>query len=194
MSPRLIILQGGEDVKKRTNSAMFEKIAQIAENRTILVVPWTSDSTTKETEYRAVFKKYFIDVGFEDIVFLERNDPETEISFKFSRAGVLYLPGGDPVILKKEMQFRGVHEKIREYSGIVIGNSAGAIVLSNGAYVAGKFLKGFGFVEAKIRVHLELERQDRAPNGERLVVGIPENMWIAVLPNLQTVTGEKGIE
>jgi cyanophycinase-like exopeptidase len=170
---------------------MFEKIVRISENGTILVVPWTSNSMTKETEYRALLGKYFIDVGFEDVVFLERNDSESEISSKFARAGALYLPGGDPVILKEEMQLKGIHEKIRDYSGIVIGNSAGAIVLSNGAYVAGKFLKGFGFVEKTIKVHFELERQDRVPNVEGPVVGIPENMWISISTSLQTEVGER---
>ena len=77
--PRLIFLQGGEDVKKRANRSMFEEVVKLSRAKTILVIPWTGDDREKESDYKAIFDEYFHDVGFREITFLQRNDEDTEI-------------------------------------------------------------------------------------------------------------------
>ena len=51
MTTQIIILQGGEDVKQRTNESLFRNVRGLSSAGKILVIPWTSDSPEKETAY-----------------------------------------------------------------------------------------------------------------------------------------------
>ncbi len=176
-----IILQGGEDVKKRTNEKLMESICHLSNLKRILIIPWTAESPEKELEYRIIFKNYFIEVGFNDILFLEKTDQETDIDKKFALVDVVYLPGGDPVILYNQIRMRNIDHKIRNFKGTIVGNSAGAIVLSKGSIIEGKFIPGFALVNFYVFVHFKLqESMDLDPN-----IGIQEDGWVCVIKNLE---------
>ena len=61
-----------------------------------------------------------------------------------------------------------------------MGNSAGAIVLSRGAKEGETFYPGFGLVDFFISVHYSLHEEPISGTDEKIIVNIPENMWIAV--------------
>lgn len=176
MNQQIIILQGGEDVRKRTNEPLIRKVGELSITRKILVIPWTS--AKKEQEYRPIFRGYFSDSGFLEVLFLEKDDPEGVIGEKFASVDVVYLPGGDPEVLYEELRNRRVQDRLRDFKGIIVGNSAGAIVLSRGAYIENKFYRGFGLVGFFVSVHYTPGPVSGADDG--ITVNIPEDMWIAV--------------
>jgi peptidase E len=180
MSTRIIILQGGEDVKRRTNESLFRRVRALSNAGKILVIPWTSDSVEKETYYSKVFEDYFSHCGFEEVLFLSKSDPENEIKRKFSEVDTIYLPGGDTGILYREIKQRALNSMLSEFSGVIIGNSAGAIVLSRGGWGDEKFYPGFGLVDFYVSVHYKLRAGQVADGGTSLTINIPENMWVAV--------------
>ncbi|MHB8360389.1 MAG: Type 1 glutamine amidotransferase-like domain-containing protein [Thermoplasmataceae archaeon] len=146
MSHQLIILQGGEDIKKRVNDPLIKKVGNISSTKKILIIPWTTESIEEEIEYRNIIADYFLDNGFIEVLFIERNDSSLDITRKISPVDVIYLPGGDPDVLYREIKIRDLHNKLRNFKGIIIGNSAGAIVLSKGCQYEGKFYQGFGLI------------------------------------------------
>ncbi len=176
MEYQKIILQGGEDVKKRTDEKLMEIVYKLSDSKNILVVPWTSKTEEKEFEYRKILLDYFLHVGFKNTIFLDRKDDETEIIKKFSTVDVLYLPGGDPEILYNQLSIRNIDYNIKNFKGIIIGNSAGAIVLSKGSVIEGKFYRGFGILNFYLYVHYRPEKEmSLYPN-----IGLQENAWIFV--------------
>ena len=110
MAPQLIILQGGEDVKKRTNESLIKKVREISVSKKIMVIPWSTNSREQELEYRPIFNKYFSDNGFLEVQFLEKEDDEGETVKKFDMVDVVYLPGRDPGILYKELKKRSLQD------------------------------------------------------------------------------------
>jgi peptidase E len=180
MTSSLIILQGGEDVKERTNRTMFTFIARTSRTKKVLVIPWTSESKRKENQYREIYRGYFLNIGFEKVLFLEKDDSVTEMDNKFSVADVVYLPGGDPEILKKEIEKLSIQKKLKRFNGTIIGNSAGAIVLSRGGEADGKFYEGFGLVDIYVKVHFNFKSDKLELSKEGSVIGIPEDGWIAI--------------
>ncbi|MGC8558587.1 MAG: Type 1 glutamine amidotransferase-like domain-containing protein [Nitrososphaeria archaeon] len=178
MSRQIIILLGGEDVKKRTNEPLIRKVGELSTAKKILVIPWSSGSDKREQEYRSVFRRYFSDSGFIQVLFLEKDDQDSVMSEKFASVDVVYLPGGDPGVLYEELKKRNVQDRLRGFRGIIIGNSAGAIVLSAGAVVEDKFYPGFGLVRFFVSVHYTPGPVSEA-EGE-MTVNIPGGMWIAV--------------
>ena len=152
---RVIILQGGEDVKARNNYSLFKQILSLSDSRKILIIPWTTRDLVKEFKYRSILEKYFKDVGFRDVLFLEKSDSFENVYEKFRSVDVVYLPGGDPKILYEEITSRPYLIKLlKDFKGILVGNSAGAVVLSKGSPV--EEWKGLGLVEFQVVVHCNL--------------------------------------
>ena len=176
MNTQLIILQGGEDVAKRTNEILFKNVANLSVTKKILVIPWTSN--TMEMEYRTIFNNYFTHSGFQGVLFLETDDSNSEITRKITSVDVIYLPGGDPDILYREIKKRSLQNRLHDFKGILIGNSAGAIVLSKGSVDlhGGKFFSGFGLAKFFITVHFNLHRESTTEKFEGPVINIPEDM------------------
>ena len=180
MTTQIIILQGGEDVKRRTNETLFKNVRKLSSSGKILVIPWTSDSLEKEAEYSRVLRDYFSHCGFEEVLFLAKTDPENDIQRKFSEVDVVYLPGGDTEVLYRELKQRALQYRLLEFSGVIIGNSAGAIVLAKGGWGDGKFHTGFGLVDFYVSVHYKLDAGQVAETKDAINVNIPENMWVMV--------------
>ena len=180
MKSQLIILQGGEDVRKRTNEPLIRKIGGLSLTKKILVIPWTEDLDESEKKYWTLLNSYFSDSGFREVLFLEREGTKREMNEAFSGPDVLYLPGGDPVILFRELKSRSIQDKLRSFKGILLGNSAGAVVLSKGMQGEEKFYPGFGLVDFFVKVHFKLGEE--RPTGRRLhpTINIPEGMWVTV--------------
>ncbi|MGC8630594.1 MAG: MFS transporter [Thermoplasmata archaeon] len=55
----------------------------------VLVVPWALESKQKELDYRAIYKSYFSDIGFQEVLFLEHDDRDPELTRKFSMVDVI---------------------------------------------------------------------------------------------------------
>ncbi|MHB8372789.1 MAG: Type 1 glutamine amidotransferase-like domain-containing protein [Thermoplasmataceae archaeon] len=173
-------MQGGEDVKRRTNESLIKGVGKISSTKRILIIPWTTESIEKETEYRNVFSRYFKDSGFLDVLFLEKRDSNLEMAKKISSVDVIYLPGGDPDVLYLEVEKRSLQNNLRKFKGIIIGNSAGAIVLSKGAKHEGKFYPGFELVKFFVTVHFTMTKEFTTEKTKETVINIPENMWVAI--------------
>lgn len=182
MVKQMIILQGGEDVRKRTNESLIKKIGEISISKRILVIPWSGESDQKEKEYRTIFCNYFSDNGFQETLFLEKNDMNDVIDRKFDSVDVIYLPGGDTGILYKELEKHSLQHRLMKFNGLILGNSAGAIVLTRGTWMEGIFYPGFGIVDFYISVHYIPESDQLAEIDSTLKINIPENMWITVTP------------
>ena len=180
MTTQIIIMQGGEDVKRRTNETLFKDVRKLSSSGKILIIPWTSDSLEKEAQYSKVLHDYFLYCGFEEVLFLDKTDPENEIQRKLSEVDTIYLPGGDTEVLYRELKQRTLQDRLFEFSGVIIGNSAGAIVLTKGGWGDGKFYKGFGLVDFYISVHYKLDAGHVVETKDAINVNIPENMWITV--------------
>ena len=121
MDSQIIILQGGEDVKRRTNESLIRRVGELSRSKKIMIIPWTSDSGEKEAEYRAILHGYFSSNGFQEVRFLEREDTERVTVRKFDSVDVVYLPGGDPRALYEELEKRSFAGQIagvqRHHSG-----------------------------------------------------------------------------
>ncbi|MGB9748213.1 MAG: Type 1 glutamine amidotransferase-like domain-containing protein [Bacteroidales bacterium] len=110
-------MQGGEDVKRRTNETLFKEVRKSSSSGKILVIPWTSESLEKEAEYSGILRDYFSHCGFEKVLFLAQTDSENEIQRKFSEVDTIYLPGGDAEVLYRELKQRALQNRLLEFSG-----------------------------------------------------------------------------
>ena len=54
--------------------------------------------------YKNILENYFKDLGAEEVEFLKRNPSKNEIEKAFKNKNVLYLPGGNELILFEELK------------------------------------------------------------------------------------------
>ena len=170
-----------ENIKQRTLFNFHKELFSKIENPTVLVLLWTTNSEEKKKKYRKAIESYFKDLGAREVLFLEENDPNLEK--KFEKANIIYLPGGDTSILLEKLNNNlKVIEKLKEFRGILIGNSAGAIALAKEGYghKNGKLVKykGLGIVNIKIIVHFEWK--DLVGLGDSNVILLSENSYLII--------------
>ena len=83
----------------------------------------------------------------------------TKIREKLRTADIIYLPGGDPLTLLEEIRQKGVDHLIKEFKGLIIGNSAGALILSSCFLVSKKTpFKGLALTDYCLIVHYAGEK------------------------------------
>ena len=154
-----------EDIKSRSLFEFHKELLSQIENPKVLVFLWTTKDEEKRGKYKKIIGDYFNDLGAEVIFFHELSD--------FDRANVIYIPGGDTeILLEKLNRNPEVVKKIKEFNGIIIGNSAGAIALAKEGYghKNEKLVKykGLGLVDVMVLVHFR--KQDLKELKESVLV------------------------
>lgn len=100
-----------------------------ADNKNILVLNLASYQNKEIQDKREFFEKYFREVGAEDVAFIEKETPEEKTKEEFERAGLLYLPGGNPSALINHIKKKGLVAQLKSFKGVISGNGAGAYAL-----------------------------------------------------------------
>ena len=178
---KIIVLEV-EDIKEGALSNVHKDLFSRIKNARVLVLLWSTDDEIKRVRYREIIKNYFRDLGADEVLFLEENDSRMEE--KFGKVNMVYLPGGDTEILLGKLNKNSeVIKKLENFRGVIIGNSAGAIVLSDEGYVYknGSLVKykGLGIVNVKVLVHFEWRQLNKIGDGEIILLGKNSYVMIA---------------
>lgn len=189
---------GGEDVKERDCVDINRELFDEVKRPRIVVIPWTTRNLEKERRYREIIHKYFLDLGAESVAFLERYDSTKDVKDKIEQANILYLPGGDPRVLYEEISRRDyLRQMAKEFKGIIVGNSAGAMVLGREAlFMEGgcpEIIECLRLVEFCIHPHytVDVEEHILTFSRNKVVFAIPSrNAIIYRSPNIFEIIGE----
>jgi peptidase E len=189
-----VYLLGGEDILKRTmKDTDKQAISEAGENPVVLVFPWTSESEKKK--YRKVEVDYFKDLGARKVIFGELTDSLQRLREKINTSNMVYLPGGDTDLLFNRLRNSGVSLLLKKYMGVLVGNSAGSLVLckryviikGQDASPVTKVFEGIGVVDFAVAVHYKSgnsgdsgEEPDKSLRAlsrkfKTIIYAIPEN-------------------
>ncbi|MCD6239880.1 MAG: Type 1 glutamine amidotransferase-like domain-containing protein [Thermotogae bacterium] len=154
---------GGVDIKMGEDKRIDERaLADAGKDPIVLVFPWTAWFTTgRKNKNRKIIRDYFKDTGAKKIIFAELTDSLKGIKKKIKSADLIYLPGGEPKLLIRRLRRRGIDLLLKKYTGIIVGNSAGAVALCKEyAVIKGQdgrlkttLEPGLGLVDFTISVH-----------------------------------------
>jgi len=185
-----IYLNGGADIRKNESEDIDRRAFDEAKTNSVFVVNLTTNDKDKILEYKVSLKNYFKEFGAEKIYFATEVSDE-EFIVKITNSGLIYLPGGDPDLLMENLRKRQVIQYFDNLDAVIIGNSAGAMVLCSEYvmtegdykdYINPHIVKGMGLVDMCIDVHynnihdkklFELSRQ-------RDIYAIPEKSIIVL--------------
>jgi dipeptidase E len=153
---------GGENVAKRDAKEINEKAFQDAGGApSVLVFPWARPSFDANYRRRKKITEYFKRLGASDVVYSEFSDSLSEIEEKAEHSDLIYLTGGQVSTLLSRLKDKGVDVLLRDFKGVVVGRSAGALVLGRNCLVtnryngASKTVACLGLVDFSVKVHYE---------------------------------------
>ncbi len=151
---------GGENVARKDskdiNTMAFEDAGG---EPNVLVFPWARASFDSRFARRKRLTDYFRRLGACEVGFSDYSDSPGEIAAKVASADLLYLTGGQVSILECRMRAKGLDCLLRDFNGVVVGRSAGAIVLGKTCLVTNRYsgsrktVKGIGLVDFSVKAH-----------------------------------------
>ena len=162
--PKLYLL-GGENVFKRSAREVNERAFQDAgEPLVILVFSWARASFDNSYRKKKKLTDYFISLGAEAVSFVNYSDSHEIIAGKMSDSNLIYLTGGQTSILIERLKNMGVDSLIHDYTGIIVGRSAGALALCRKCVITcrsnskSKIISGLGLADLTLKVHYKPEK------------------------------------
>lgn len=196
--PKLYLL-GGENVAKRTALEVNEKAFRDAgEHAVVAVFPWARASFDRKYEKRKILTDYFIGLGARIVDFLGYSDLTETISQKIAASNLIYLTGGYVNALVERLRKRHVDELLRDYRGVIVGRSAGALALCKKCVITChsnqkvKLVGGLGLADLSLKAHYKPQKDAallRLSKGEK-IYAVPSRSAIIYEDGVCSVIGE----
>ena len=184
---------GGENVSKRDAKEINEKAFQDAGAApTVLVFPWARPSFDSGYRRRKRLVDYFRRLGASTVNFAEFSDPFEDIAVKAAHSDLIYLTGGQVSALLSRLRRRGVDVLLRDFKGVVVGRSAGALVLGRNCLAtnrysgASKVVACLGLVDFSVKVHYE-------PSKDNVLRKLSETEKIYAIPSRAALVCDNGV-
>ena len=158
---------GGENVFKRDAKEVNEKAFHDAGvTPAVLVFTWARPSFDVAYQRRKRVSEYFRSLGACTVDFAEYSDSIEEIKAKAKSYHLIYLTGGQVSTLLFRLRNKQVADWLREYKGVLVGRSAGALVLGKKCVVTNRYssriklINGLRFVDFSIKAHYDPSQDD----------------------------------
>jgi len=162
--PKLYLL-GGENVFKRTAREVNERAFQDAgQPPNVLVFSWARSSFDTGYKKRKTVVDYFRNLGANTVNFADYSDSKEMIAEKMAQSNLVYLTGGLASVLIERLNKVGVDRLLHDYSGVIVGRSAGALALCRKSIITchrsnpkATIINGLGLAELTLKVHYKPE-------------------------------------
>jgi peptidase E len=162
-----IYFVGGGDITEGELIEIDQKAINDSKTKSLYVLDLTTQDPIKLEKYRNFMKTYFSKLGILNIDFISLSKSKKEIEENFKKSDILYIPGGDTETLLNNLIKKDIPKLIKSFNGIILGNSAGALVLCKKTLITKdeknsetKILKGLGLVPFSVEVHYDSSQDE----------------------------------
>ena len=155
-----LYLLGGENVLNRSAKEVNQHAFEVAgRSPEVLVFTWARASFDKIYRKRKLLSDYLLSLGAGTVSFVEYGESRETISRMVAKSALIYLSGGQPSILIERLKVSGVDYLLKDYRGVIVGRSAGALALcdrcvatcrSNGRV---RIVQGIGLAGITLKAH-----------------------------------------
>jgi peptidase E len=184
---------GGENVARRDAREINERAFQDAGGTpAVAVFSWARPSFDRKFVRRKMLFNYFRSLGVRVVNFVDYSDSRDKIACILLHSDLVYLTGGQLSVLVTRLRKTGVDCLLRDYKGVVVGRSAGALALSKKCVVTERYSKavkmvdGLGLFDFNLKVHYE-------PSSDELLKILSKNGKIYAIPERAAIIQEKGV-
>lgn len=157
----LCFIGGGNPLIGELDEVMKRIATYVEPESRVLIIPFATEHAKRDGWFQSA-KKSFNDIGVENIQLLNDELGNEEMKANISVQDVLYFTGGRPEILMECMVNKGLIQTVKEFKGLMIGVSAGALafckdclITKDEDYPETQILRGLGLVDFSVEVHYE---------------------------------------
>ncbi|MDR2700481.1 MAG: Type 1 glutamine amidotransferase-like domain-containing protein [Nitrososphaerota archaeon] len=165
---RKVYLLGGESIRKRDG----EKVNQQAFIDTggspeVLVFSWARANFDQIYQRQKMIHSYLRYLGANNVTIADYSTSTQELQEKIRQADLIYLTGGSPSILIERFKHRKVDTLLKNFDGVIIGRSAGALALCKKCVVTiratkqVKIIDGLGLIDLTMSAHYNRKKDEQ---------------------------------
>jgi dipeptidase E len=194
-----LYLLGGENlVKKNAKKVNAQAFLDAGGAPRVLVFPWARASFDKSYKRREIVSGYFISLGANIVEFVDYSAEAEEIARRIDQSDLIYFTGGVASVLVERLKTKGVDHILRQYEGVVVGRSAGALALCKNCVITDRkkkemtLIKGLGLVDFTVKAHHKpsKDRELRKLSNGGAIFAIPSGAAIVYSSNCLSFIGE----
>jgi peptidase E len=189
--PKLYLL-GGENVFNRTAKEVNERAFQDAGTPLVVAIfAWARASFDRDYKKRANLTDYFTSLGANTVEFIEYSYPKELIAQKIASSNLIYLTGGLVTALVERLKRMGVDDLLRSYHGVIVGRSAGALVLCRKCIITNRRSKAVSLIDGLGLTNFTLKAHYKPQNDETLIL-LSNQQPIYAVPARSALVYENG--
>jgi len=185
-------LLGGENtIRKSAKEINKSAFLDAGVSPAFLVFPWARASFDDNYLRRRRLSKYFQSLGARSVDFVDFSEPTSMIAERMANTELVYLTGGQMIILLARLKQTGVDKLLTKYDGLIIGRSAGALALAKYGIVTNRYSKqvkaapGLGLTDLCIKTHYE-------PSKDGFLENFSQRQSIFAIPSHSAIIVDKG--
>lgn len=163
-----LILIGGGDYRKKENQRIDKYIkSKLNSDSKILVIPLAVKEKNRRLSRFNSVSTALKEKGLKNFEMInETKESIKQMINKINSSDALFITGGNPKFLLESLKKLKLIRSIKNYKGMIIGYSAGAMILSKKCVIPGGIeeeypktviLKGLGLIEFSISPHYKKE-------------------------------------
>ncbi|MDQ0228858.1 Type 1 glutamine amidotransferase-like domain-containing protein [Metabacillus malikii] len=178
---RICFIGGGNPLGGELDDVMNYLTKYVGLKSKILIIPFATDESRLDRWFNSV-KTSFEDIGVNHIRLLDYGLTNQEMQNEIKEHNVLYFTGGRPEKLMANLKEKELVQAIKDFSGLLVGVSAGALAFSNDCiitkdedYPETLVIKGLGLVDFSVEVHYDgtVDVELIPLSDQRDIYGIP---------------------
>jgi peptidase E len=185
-------LLGGENTHKRDAEEINQKaFNEAGKSPRVLVFSWARASFDRAYPKSILMFDYFRSLGASTVNNVDYSCTFEEIKEKISESDLVYLTGGVPTVLIERLKKAGIQSLLRDFQGIIVGRSAGALALCRKCIITSRktseiqLVKGLGLVDLTLKAHYKLGKDDK-------IVGLSKTEDIFAVPKDSAIVYDYG--
>jgi peptidase E len=185
-------LLGGENTHKRDAEEINQKaFNEAGKSPRVLVFSWARASFDRAYPKSILMFDYFRSLGASTVNNVDYSCTFEEIKEKISESDLVYLTGGVPTVLIERLKKAGIQSLLRDFQGIIVGRSAGALALCRKCVITCRktseiqLVDGLGLVDLTLKAHYKLGKDEK-------LVGLSKTEDIFAVPKDSAIVYDYG--
>jgi peptidase E len=165
---RKVYLLGGESIRKRDGEKINQQaFSDAGGSPEVLVFSWARANFDQIYQRQKLVYNYLRYLGANSVTVIDYSTSQQELREKISQASLIYLTGGSPSILIERFKHRKMDSLLKNFDGIIVGRSAGALALCKKCVVTirstkqVKLVDGLGLIDLAMNAHYTHKKDEQ---------------------------------
>ncbi|MCL1977687.1 MAG: Type 1 glutamine amidotransferase-like domain-containing protein [Candidatus Bathyarchaeota archaeon] len=170
-----VYLLGGERIRKRDGETVNQQaFSDAGGSPDVLVFSWARANFDQTYQRQKLIYNYLRYLGANSVTVAGYSTSKQELREKISQTDLIYLTGGSPSVLIERFKRIEVDALLKDFNGVIVGRSAGALALCKKCLVTirstkqVKIVDGLGLLDLTMKAHYTPKKDEQL---KRLSIG-----------------------